>query len=266
MSQCSSKTTKSPVAQEIKRPKRALTAYNIFFQEERTRILLSRGAGTSGKGHGKISFAELAQIVSKRWKEADGTTKSYYNHRSEADKKRYIAEMEIWLQFHGGTAPKKSPTSKKGRRKTEAHYNQLLEEQLLLLRVTQEKFRQFDFSIWNRAWWPNQQDFTSMTVNGIPPVNRHDIPSQVPSSLPLYQRMSAPKHSENSLTAMLSVSLRGDNLLGSFEPAPFPYPHPSTDNVQSGSFGNRTQNIEASTGFVDEYILEDDAVEFFSTL
>jgi HMG (high mobility group) box len=109
------------------KPKRPLSAYNIFFKEERERILEKlpdsvpkeeiaqddaigdkkkkrRGAicndHVSGnikkKPHGKIDFQSLAKIVGKRWQSLDEDELQLYKAKANADMKRYRDEMKIY--------------------------------------------------------------------------------------------------------------------------------------------------------------------------
>ena len=81
------------------KPKRCLTAYNIFFQQERQRLLKSlpaRAGVKSKKAHGKIGFAELGRAISRSWKSVTVEQKAYYRKLAAQDKKRYQREMEEW--------------------------------------------------------------------------------------------------------------------------------------------------------------------------
>jgi len=97
------------------RPKRPLTAYNLFFKEERARLLAEQKGmllsdeqydhtsdGTKRKRrktpHGKIGFEEMARIISKKWKEIDPSVLAEYEARAEAGKKRYREEIAQWLE------------------------------------------------------------------------------------------------------------------------------------------------------------------------
>ena len=113
------------------KPKRAKTAYNFFFSEERLRILAERdrqdgqadeskdggsnevgnsasvdaaAAGGGGKSssskrkkkqpHGKISFQELGSEISKRWKLVSPEDMARYDAMASKDTMRYRKEME----------------------------------------------------------------------------------------------------------------------------------------------------------------------------
>jgi hypothetical protein len=117
------------------KPKRPLSAYNIFFKDERAYILSGipdkadddeddededdkktdeDGADgeegengekkkTAGKKrkripHGKIGFESLAKIVGQRWKELAGDELDKYKKLAEDDMKRYRKEMEAYVQ------------------------------------------------------------------------------------------------------------------------------------------------------------------------
>jgi len=98
------------------RPKRALTAYNIFFKEAREQILadqqkyhqpyISNKEGKRGKGvrncvaenpHG-VSFVDMGKMIAKRWKELDNEARLMYKERAKAEKRRYrdkLAEYKM---------------------------------------------------------------------------------------------------------------------------------------------------------------------------
>ena len=82
------------------KPKRPLTAYNIFFQNQRQKILdeIPLPLNQPRRSHGKIGFTELARMVSKRWKVADENTVAKYTALAAEDKKRYLREMKEWKE------------------------------------------------------------------------------------------------------------------------------------------------------------------------
>jgi len=93
------------------KPKRPLSAYNIFFKEERGRILekipdseAKSGAGGDAKTrkrkkrpHGKIGFENLAKVIGQRWQELTPDQVEYYKKKAEEDMKRYKDQMEDYL-------------------------------------------------------------------------------------------------------------------------------------------------------------------------
>jgi hypothetical protein len=119
------------------RPKRPLSAYNIFFKEERARILeeiptekdekeaKEADSKTDSKDkdkdekvteeetppadgskpirkrkklpHGKIGFESLAKVIGQRWQDLESDEVKYYKDKAEEDMKRYKIEMEVYL-------------------------------------------------------------------------------------------------------------------------------------------------------------------------
>lgn len=112
------------------KPKRPLSAYNIFFRDERANILAGipdkdeddndnddnedddnnedgdavdgSKKKTSGKKrkrppHGKIGFESLAKIVGQRWKELKPEELAKYKKLADVDMVRYRSEMESYV-------------------------------------------------------------------------------------------------------------------------------------------------------------------------
>ncbi|KAL7556055.1 hypothetical protein ACA910_010013 [Epithemia clementina (nom. ined.)] len=89
------------------RPRRPLTAYNIFFAEqrsliieERTQQLLAANADNSQfklkTKKAKIAFEELAKIIGARWKNLNPSELPHYQNMAQQDKIRYTAEMDAY--------------------------------------------------------------------------------------------------------------------------------------------------------------------------
>jgi len=89
-----------------RKPKRALSAYNFFFREERARLAneLESASATvldSSKHKNDPSvFTEMGRIVAQRWKEITPEELDKYKSMADEDMNRYCAEMsEYQLQL-----------------------------------------------------------------------------------------------------------------------------------------------------------------------
>jgi hypothetical protein len=110
LSECTPPPARAAIVQQVKKPKRPLTAYNIFFRDERARLLDANAATASddaaadeaqgGKKRkaSKVGFEDMAKHVSKMWKAVDEETKAKYLAMAAHDKARYNAEKESYLQ------------------------------------------------------------------------------------------------------------------------------------------------------------------------
>lgn len=93
-------------------PRRALSAYNIFFKHERQRILDDipvpedgtsdekiprRAKRKSRNAHGKIGFENLAKLIGQRWQELGPDDVRVYKVLAENDKKRYQIAMDAYI-------------------------------------------------------------------------------------------------------------------------------------------------------------------------
>jgi HMG-box domain len=106
--------TKSPNVSTIPKPKRPLSAYNIFFQHEREKII-SKDESLSlehalwkirvshkpvkrrhRKSHGMIGFAELARTIAEKWKNLDNSQKLLYEEKAALEKSKYRVNVSKW--------------------------------------------------------------------------------------------------------------------------------------------------------------------------
>ena len=98
----------------MEKPKRALSAYNLFFKEERERLLASRQVRASGKprkSHGKCGFQEMASIIGSRWRSIDADYKEMLKRdakirmdKYKRDIKEYRRQQELIKEMQGGAA------------------------------------------------------------------------------------------------------------------------------------------------------------------
>lgn len=95
-------TTKNKKKKEEKEgPRRALSAYNLFFQQERVVLLESlpvRASGKPRRSHGKLPFAAMARIIGARWKAITPERKAYFDDLALKDKLRYNQELKEFKQ------------------------------------------------------------------------------------------------------------------------------------------------------------------------
>lgn len=104
---------KGKLKDKTDKPKRPLSAYNLFFQHERAKILqtASQPSYKPRRSHGKIGFADLARSVADKWKSLDESVKGDFISKAAVEKKRYEQELEVWNQARVAkmTACQKSP-------------------------------------------------------------------------------------------------------------------------------------------------------------
>lgn len=106
------------------KPKRPLSAYNLFFKDERATILQAiptkgdegeeedkkeegeeqdddddkkKGRKRKKTPHGKIGFESLAKTIGQRWQKLEGERMEYYKKLAAEDMKRYKEQMEGFL-------------------------------------------------------------------------------------------------------------------------------------------------------------------------
>mmetsp|Transcript_16761 Transcript_16761/g.23300 ORF Transcript_16761/g.23300 Transcript_16761/m.23300 type:complete len:293 (-) Transcript_16761:381-1259(-) len=97
-------------------PKRPLSAYNVFFQKERRRLVLEAVEEESSKAspeqiaewlksgrdrphrksHGKIGFQKLVKMVSTKWKNLPEEDKKGYKLIAQGEQIRYKEELQVW--------------------------------------------------------------------------------------------------------------------------------------------------------------------------
>jgi hypothetical protein len=107
------------------KPKRPLSAYNLFFQLERERLVTGdsqknvlledisaicdqhkqkKAKRKHRKTHGKIGFADLARTIAARWRNLEQPTKSMYEGCASTEKARYQKEVSVWVKAQAAKA------------------------------------------------------------------------------------------------------------------------------------------------------------------
>ncbi len=77
-------------------PKQPLSAYNLFYQYERQRILNGSSDATTASGPAPVGFAPLTRCIADKWKQIDPTTRLHFEKLAALDKTRYIQEKKEW--------------------------------------------------------------------------------------------------------------------------------------------------------------------------
>ena len=124
------------------KPKRPLSAYNLFFQHERKKIIAVLPAdksvrndglsdeqrrGKHRKTHGKIGFGDLARSIAYNWKTTDKLARSIFEARADTEKARYKKELDVW---------KKTQTDSEKTAKAAEKNNKTQQAQLLVQFMT----------------------------------------------------------------------------------------------------------------------------------
>lgn len=80
------------------RPKRPLSAYNLFFRDQRLKLLgLNEDGGMMDKkDQKKLGFAEMAKQISADWKKLDDEKAEQYRSLAVVEKKKYQENMRIF--------------------------------------------------------------------------------------------------------------------------------------------------------------------------
>ena len=84
------------------KPKRPLSAYNIFFRHERENLLYGEGIGH--KKPVKIGFAALAKDIAAKWKRLESENRRIYEVQAEVEQIRYKGEVEAWKRNQDGVS------------------------------------------------------------------------------------------------------------------------------------------------------------------
>ena len=78
------------------RPRRPLSAYNLFFKDERKQILESENTCRSTPG-----FESVAKTIGGRWKLISDERRAHYKALADADLQRYVNEVKVYEEMTG---------------------------------------------------------------------------------------------------------------------------------------------------------------------
>jgi HMG (high mobility group) box len=83
------------------KPKRPLSAYNIFFRQERENLLYGGDVNLNRK-RVKIGFSALAKNIAAKWKRLDADARRIFEVQADFEQLRYKAEVEEWKRNQEG--------------------------------------------------------------------------------------------------------------------------------------------------------------------
>ena len=84
---------------QLVKPKRPLSAYNMFFRDQRELLLESlpsRGGRKPKRSHGKINFNDLAKTIAAKWKEISPEEKEKYEKVAAVGREKYLKLAKAW--------------------------------------------------------------------------------------------------------------------------------------------------------------------------
>jgi hypothetical protein len=101
------RSRKNKWTKPVGKPKRPLSAYNLFFAKERI-LMLGQDIPTPEqeaqkrkvhcKTHGKISFAVMARTIGARWRSLGPDEKKTFEDKGRKEKERYLIVLAAWKE------------------------------------------------------------------------------------------------------------------------------------------------------------------------
>lgn len=96
------------------KPRRPLSAYNLFFRAER-KILLEklpvRPQGKPRRSHGKMSFVPMVRLMGSRWKALNEESKAVFEAMATKEKQRYQKKLDEYNKRKDQDLMKTRPVS-----------------------------------------------------------------------------------------------------------------------------------------------------------
>lgn len=102
----------------MEQPKRPLSAYNLFFRDQRVLIMAERAATANHNADvaavdGGVGFGNMAKMVASRWNRLDTTDKEPYQQRARLESVSYKRAMTAWRKHQRGHLRKKNSSCQK---------------------------------------------------------------------------------------------------------------------------------------------------------
>ena len=77
------------ITTKLRKPKRPVSAYNIFFKWKR-RELVRKDI------HGKLTFSQIGKLIGEQWKTINESDRANYDRQAKSDQLRYREEISLW--------------------------------------------------------------------------------------------------------------------------------------------------------------------------
>lgn len=77
---------------------RPLTAYNLYFRDERVKILEERANGLLEVQETDNFFSVMGRLVAQRWRELPDDQKLHYKRVANEEKKRYSMQVDAMVR------------------------------------------------------------------------------------------------------------------------------------------------------------------------
>lgn len=96
------------------KPKRPLSAYNLFYRDVRQQLLKSKGPGRRGertptKGNPALGFKSLTKAVALRWKTISPQEKHPYELQAHKNLDEYYKAVDMWERSNSAALQKCEP-------------------------------------------------------------------------------------------------------------------------------------------------------------
>jgi hypothetical protein len=79
-------------------PKQPRSAYNLFYQHEREKILEEINDPSGGSAQGQMGFAHLTRRIAEKWNSTNEASRSKFEVLALQDKERYAREKKEWKE------------------------------------------------------------------------------------------------------------------------------------------------------------------------
>lgn len=115
----SKRSTSTKTVGSTGKPKRALSAYNIYFTTERKKLTVAQAK----EGSPKLSFREIACKIAGMWKKISQEEKMEYEYLAAQDTDRYENEMAQWKASRESLASLQQPPSSQQDQQAHGHHH-----------------------------------------------------------------------------------------------------------------------------------------------